>query len=196
MRRAHRVGHPGTELLGSGSAGRLAGGSWLDFEREALAVGIDRRERAGAVGFGGGAVGVFGVAGGLLGEVSGEGGNGLLTLENGDLDVGSGAFPRYGVLAGVDRLAFDIDLFIELERALVGISGESGRREQQSGAENSERDFREFHEILISFQISADTLRRTTDALPAGEFQFAELLDWTLQGNTRYGKMDANNEKE
>src|ERR1700676_5805600 len=87
----------GLELLGCGSAGRLVGRSLLDLDREALAVGIDRGERARAVGFRGGAVGVFGVFRGVLGEMRRERGNGLLALENGDLDVGSGAFPRAGV---------------------------------------------------------------------------------------------------
>jgi hypothetical protein len=182
------------ELLRRRHAGRLAGGIRVDFEREALAARIDRGQRAGAVGFGVGAVGVFGVLRGLLGHVSGERGNGLLAAQNGDLDVGSGAFPRDGVVAGVQRLTFDVDLFVQLERALVGVAGENGRREEKRRTEKCESEFREFHQI--SFQISTGTLRRSPHVRSAGEFQIRLSRYLTRGKNGSYENEDAKNAKE
>jgi hypothetical protein len=184
-----------TELLGGGRGGRLAGGSLLDFEREALAVGIDGGEGASAVGVGGGAVGVFGVAGGLLGEMSGEGGDGLLALRNGDLDVGSGAVPRDGVLAGVQRFAFDVHLFVELDRGLVRVAGDGGRRKQKRRAEKCEREFREFHEIGFLSNYRGHAAEEQKRAM-RGRVSNSLVLGLTLVGAQSYVNMHAKNGKE
>ena len=184
-----------TELLGRGRGGRLTGRGLLEFEREALAVGVDRGERARAVGVGGGAVGIFGVARGLLGYVSREGGNGLLTLQHGDLNVGSGAVPRDGVLAGVQRFAFDVDLFIELDRRLVGVSGDGGRRKQQRRAEKCEKKFREFHEIhfLSNYRGHAAKKNRRT---ARGRVSNSLVHDLTLEKIRSYKYHHRKNSKE
>ncbi len=145
----------------------MGGGFGIEFDREALAVGIDGGKGAGAGGVSVGGVGVFVVARGLLGEVSGEGGDGLFALGDGDLDVGAGAVPGDGVLAGVERFAFDGDAFVQLESAFVGLSCESGGSEKQRRTEKCERKFREFHEI--SFQSTAGTPGKP-DVICAGEF--------------------------
>src|ERR1700688_335248 len=137
---------------------------------------------------------VFGVFCGVLGEMRRERGNGLLTLENGDLDVGSGAFPSDGVVAGVQRLAFHVDFFIQLERALVGIAGDGGRREKQRRAEKNEREFREFHKK--SFQNCRERAGQAQRAPSTEEFSFPWLLHWTLAGKLSYGAGHAKNGKE
>jgi hypothetical protein len=147
MRADLKFGHYGWRLVGSWGAGGLGGGLGFEFDGEALSVGIDGGKGACAGDVGGGGVGVFVVARGLLGEVSGESGDGLLTLGKGDLNVGAGAVPGDVVLAGVERFAFDGDGFIELKRAFVGFSCESGGRKKQRRTEKCERKFREFHEI-------------------------------------------------
>ena len=94
----------------------------FQFQGSPFSTEVDGRESDGTILFLCTRVSVVIIPCGLLSYVSGESGNGLLSLQKSDLDRRSGASPFDTVIAGIQRLAVNDGFVLQMKFPLINIT--------------------------------------------------------------------------
>src|SRR5580704_13545707 len=131
--------------LARGRRARRAGAAIAELDRHALAVGIDRDELLCAIGAVGGADGIVVIWRRLLLDLRREGGDGVLAMKQGHLNIGAIAAPFRSVFPSFENFAVHGDLLVDVDGHFVGFGADCDAGEEERYGCECGCDFRKFH---------------------------------------------------